>query len=238
MPATTPAATALDSLLTSLHQRWGSRALQPLAALARQPVAAPLSSGFPVLDAALGGGLPRGQISELFGVPTSGAGTLALRLLAQAQQARERDYAVYIDPQGTFDPDYAHRCGVELARLFLVRTPDDLAALDIAYDLAHGGLRQMLVAMGRTLPAAGVLRRLRSALAGSDSLLLLFGSVIPPADYSSPAALRLIVTREAWLSRGADINGCRVQITLEKLPHAPGGIRVPLDIVFPETEQP
>ena len=52
------------------------------------PIAPPaerlVTTGVPALDAALGGGVPRGQISELVGAVSSGRTAVLHRLLAQA----------------------------------------------------------------------------------------------------------------------------------------------------------
>src|SRR5262245_14789916 len=50
---------------------------------------ADLASGIPALDALLGGGLVRGQLSELYGPLSSGRTSLALALLARATELGE-----------------------------------------------------------------------------------------------------------------------------------------------------
>ena len=47
-------------------------------------------TGFTQLDAALGGGFPRGTIATLEGTPSSGRSTLAARLLAEVTPADQR----------------------------------------------------------------------------------------------------------------------------------------------------
>jgi recombination protein RecA len=74
----------LDQVIVAIQERWGSKAIGLSRDRAR--AVSPVSTGFPELDAALGiGGLPRGRISELIGSPTSGAATVALKILANAQ---------------------------------------------------------------------------------------------------------------------------------------------------------
>ena len=50
------------------------------------PAADALPTGFASLDSALGGGIPRGRIVEIFGPPDSGKTTLALQIAARAQR--------------------------------------------------------------------------------------------------------------------------------------------------------
>ncbi len=110
---------ALQQLIATVQRRWGTRALRRLGEDMPRAVAA-LPTGFAALDAALGiGGLPRSQLTELLGTPTSGAITLALTMLARAQAAG--DLAGYVDLSRTFDAEIAALLGVDLAALLLVR---------------------------------------------------------------------------------------------------------------------
>jgi recombination protein RecA len=103
--------------------------------------AAVLPTGFAALDRALGGGLPRGRIVELFG-PTSGKTTLALQVVARVQRGGS---AAWIDADRTFDPTYAARLGVALAGLPVVRPESTEQALEIACRLAGSGGLDLLV---------------------------------------------------------------------------------------------
>ncbi len=83
-------------------------------------------SGLPRLDKLLGGGFPRGAISEVTGEESSGRTGLTLSLLAEA--TRRDDRVAYIDTYDSLDPASARRNGVLLERLLWVRCnapPDD-----------------------------------------------------------------------------------------------------------------
>ncbi len=98
-----------------LEAREGEGALKALLAdlgsqirrgrgLARE-VAEPLrfcSTGIPRLDAQLGGGFPRGRLSELCGAPSSGRTSLAMTLLAET--LARGALAAWIDSADAFDP--------------------------------------------------------------------------------------------------------------------------------------
>jgi len=75
--------------------------------------------GVAALDAALGGGLPRGQVSELTGPPSSGRTTVAWTWLGAAT-ARGESVAL-IDTFDRFDPFTGSQCGLELSRVLWVR---------------------------------------------------------------------------------------------------------------------
>src|SRR6184192_3807091 len=76
-------------------------------------------TGLPDLDARLGGGFPRGQLSEIVGPRSSGRTSLLLQLVADAT-ARGELVAV-IDALDTLDVESAAAAGVDLARLLWVR---------------------------------------------------------------------------------------------------------------------
>ena len=72
-------------------------------------------------------GLPRGQITELCGVPRSGIGTLALMALARAQVGGA--CVVVVDLPGTFDAATAIAHGVDPAALLIIRPESPSAAI-------------------------------------------------------------------------------------------------------------
>lgn len=108
----------------------------------------PLPTGCEVIDQALHGGLPRGQMVEVVG--KVGRLSLALTVLAQATQRRE--LAVMIDGADAFDPRSAEALGIDLRRLLWVRVKngnDALRAADMV--LSAGGVSMLvlyLVAQG------------------------------------------------------------------------------------------
>jgi recombination protein RecA len=102
-----------------------------------------LPTGFASLDRALGGGLPRGRISELFGPEGSGKTTLALQFSAAAQ--RSGAGAAWIDAEHTFDANYAASLGVDIARLPVMQPGSAEQALEMARSLAASGALDLLV---------------------------------------------------------------------------------------------
>src|SRR2546422_10356587 len=76
-------------------------------------------SGIPALDARLGGGLPRGHLSELVGPRSSGRPSLLLRLLAAA--AARGELVALVDALDMFDAGSAAAAGVDLNRLLWIR---------------------------------------------------------------------------------------------------------------------
>ena len=112
------APTQLHALQTLLRKQGLGSALRSVSAK-RYP---PATTGFAELDDLLGGGIPRGQITELVGKASSGCTSVALSLLAEATARQE--IAAYIDASDCFDPPSAERAGVALDRLLWVRCGD------------------------------------------------------------------------------------------------------------------
>jgi hypothetical protein len=71
------------------------------------------------LDAALEGGFPRGQLSEIVGSRSSGRASLLLRLLAAATNRGE--LVALVDALDMFDVESAAAAGVHLDRLLWIR---------------------------------------------------------------------------------------------------------------------
>ncbi len=79
----------------------------------------PASTGLVNLDALLGGGIPRGQITELVGPGSSGRTSVTFAIVAEATERGE--VAAYIDATDSLDPRSAQRAGIALDRLLWVR---------------------------------------------------------------------------------------------------------------------
>jgi hypothetical protein len=76
-------------------------------------------SGATALDARLGGGFPRGQLSELAGPRSSGRTSLLVQMMAAATARGE--LVALVDALDMFDVESAASAGVDLARLLWIR---------------------------------------------------------------------------------------------------------------------
>jgi len=76
-------------------------------------------SGLAVLDARLGGGLPRGQLSEIVGARSSGRTSLLLQMLAAA--TRRGELVAVVDALDALDVESMSLAGIDLSRLLWVR---------------------------------------------------------------------------------------------------------------------
>lgn len=76
-------------------------------------------SGVTGLDASLGGGFPRGQLSEIVGARSSGRASVMLHMLATATARGE--LVALVDVLDMFDVASAAEAGVDLTRLLWIR---------------------------------------------------------------------------------------------------------------------
>lgn len=71
-----------------------------------------ISTGSIAIDHIVGGGFPKGKISEVFGVPSSGKSTLCAMACAKAQ--RLGLYPVYVDAERGLDRVFAEKIGFDV----------------------------------------------------------------------------------------------------------------------------
>ncbi|HZZ84419.1 MAG TPA: hypothetical protein VFE30_07765 [Anaeromyxobacteraceae bacterium] len=157
-----------------------------------------LASGRAAVDSLLGGGFPRGALSEIAGGPASGKTALALSTVAAAGGA-----SAWVDGRAELYPPAARALGVDLARLLIFRPGgrDEVAALWASEALLASGAFAVVV-MDLSLargPVAGrrgaspdaMLRRLRAAAEQGGTVGLWLA---PPLGAPRvPAAVRLEV---------------------------------------------
>lgn len=244
----------LDTVVAQLQRQYGPRAVGK-AAPAAEPVAL-LSTAYPGLDAALGGGVPRGRITELIGQVTSGKVTLAALLLASAQHAGEapppdarfaaagnaaaQGLVAWVDLGYTCDPEYLRRCDLDLDRLLVVRPRDAADGLAIALHLVESQALDALVfdsvtelAGAAEATVAGALAHLATSVTHTQTAVIFLTEPHAQARALAHAAtVRLALYREQWLARGADVRGyaVRVEIVKHKLGRPVAAVRIQIAI--------
>ena len=103
----------------------------------------PILTGLPALDNALGGGLARGQIYEVFGLESSGKTTLSLYLSGCVQA--QGGICAWIDADHSLDVDYAALCGVHPENFLVSETQNLEQGFYILERLASSGAVDWLV---------------------------------------------------------------------------------------------
>ena len=243
--------TALAVLETALRERKLDRTLTTaLPPLERSDPAAFIPFDITVVDAALRGGLPRGQVSELAGPHSSGRTTMLLQLLGAAtrggegsalrgrerEREREREIAALIDTCDSLDVASAAAAGIDLDRLLWIR--GDVGPADRIVDRALKALNLVLQAGGfgvvaidladvsprvlRSLPFTTWLR-LQRIVEGSDTACLL---IVPEPLARSAGGLTVMCTGQTTWSEAT-------QKTLSHLPRRFTGLNTEIRIVSP-----
>jgi recombination protein RecA len=95
------------------------------------------------LDLALGGGIPRGRIIEIYGPESSGKTTVCLHAVAEVQKSGGT--AAYIDAEHALDPAYAKRLGVDTDKLLISQPDSGEQALEILETLVRSNAVDIVV---------------------------------------------------------------------------------------------
>lgn len=133
---------ALNLVLTQIERNFGKGAIMRLGDATRMKVET-ISSGALTLDLALGGGLPKGRVIEIYGPESSGKTTLALHAVAEVQ--RNGGVAAFVDAEHALDPTYAAALGVDIANLLVSQPDTGEAALEIVDQLVRSAAVDIVV---------------------------------------------------------------------------------------------
>ena len=101
------------------------------------------STGALSLDLALGGGIPRGRIIEIYGPESSGKTTLSLHAVAEVQKMGGT--AAFVDAEHALDPLYAEKIGVRLDKLLVSQPDNGEQALEIVETLVRSNAVDIIV---------------------------------------------------------------------------------------------
>ena len=142
-PAETDRKKALATAIAKIEKDYGKGTIMRLGDDIPVNVEA-LSTGSFTLDLALGiGGVPKGRIIEIYGPEASGKTTLALHVVASAQQ--NGGEAAYIDVEHALEPAYARALGVDIDSLLISQPDTGEQALDITESLVRSGAVDVVV---------------------------------------------------------------------------------------------
>ncbi|MGH7157087.1 MAG: recombinase RecA [Candidatus Saccharimonadales bacterium] len=95
------------------------------------------------LDLALGGGIPKGRIIEIYGPESSGKTTVCLHAVAEVQRAGGT--AAYVDAEHALDPAYAKRLGVDTDKLLISQPDSGEQALEVVETLVRSNAVDIIV---------------------------------------------------------------------------------------------
>ena len=134
----------LEIALAQIEKSFGKGAVMRLGEQGNSEQIQSIPTGSLTLDTALGiGGLPRGRIIEIFGAESAGKSTLAMSVVAEAQQMGGQ--AAFIDIEHAMDPNYAKKIGVDTDKLLISQPDSAEQALEITEYLIRSGALDIIV---------------------------------------------------------------------------------------------
>lgn len=133
---------ALELALAQIEKNFGKGSIMKMGEAKRLPIET-ISTGSISLDLALGGGIPRGRVSEIYGPESSGKTTLTLHVIAEAQ--KKGGQCAFIDAEHALDPEYAKRIGVDMNNLLVSQPDSGEQALEITETLVRSNAIDVIV---------------------------------------------------------------------------------------------
>ena len=140
---------AIKNAISQIEKNYGQGTIMKMGDTGKIKVET-FSTGALSLDQALGGGIPKGRVIEIYGPESSGKTTLALHTIAEAQKAGGS--AAFIDAEHALDPEYAKKIGVNVDELLISQPDNGEQALEIVETLTRsGGIDVIVIGAARVL---------------------------------------------------------------------------------------
>ena len=133
-------------------------------------------TGSLLFDAMMDGGLRTGTVVELYGRPNSGKSFLAYKAMASAQRLWPDRTVAWFDFEGKFSPEFAERCGIDVANLAAERPEYAEEGVDVMEQMLRSGAVSVVVC---------------------DSV----AAMVPKADYDESAEHSSMATRARLMSK-------------------------------------
>lgn len=162
---------ALKMALESIEKQFGKGAIMSMGADSVSNVEM-IPTGIISLDLALGGGVPRGRIIEIYGPESSGKTSLAITIVAQIQ--KNKGIAAFIDAEHAFDSEYAKKLGVDLDGLLISQPDTGEQALEITETLVRSNAVDIIVidSVAALVPRAEIEGEMGDAMMGVHARLM------------------------------------------------------------------
>src|SRR5580700_6197372 len=169
--ATEGKAKALDLALDSIEKQFGRGSIMKLGD-SRTMAVETIPTGSLSLDLALGGGLPKGRVIEIYGPESSGKTTVTLHAIAEVQKSGGT--AAFIDAENALDPAYAKRLGVDVENLLISQPDNGEQALEIVETLVRSNAVDLIVvdSVAALVPRAEIEGDMGDSLPGLQARLM------------------------------------------------------------------
>lgn len=133
---------ALQLAVDSIEKQFGKGSIMRLGEAHKVDVEM-IPTGSLSLDIALGGGIPRGRIIEIYGPESSGKTTVCLHAVAEVQ--KRGGTAAYVDAEHALDPAYASKLGVNIDSLLISQPDSGEQALEVVETLVRSNAVDIIV---------------------------------------------------------------------------------------------
>ncbi|MEK7603163.1 MAG: recombinase RecA [Patescibacteria group bacterium] len=162
---------ALGLALETIEKQFGKGSIMKLGEAHKVHVET-IPTGSLSLDIALGGGIPKGRVVEVYGPESSGKTTLTLHAIAEVQ--KQGGTAAFIDAEHALDPAYAKRIGVDVENLLLSQPDNGEQALEIVETLVRSNAVDMIVidSVAALVPRAEIEGDMGDSLPGLQARLM------------------------------------------------------------------
>jgi recombination protein RecA len=162
---------ALGMALEQIEKQFGKGSIMKLGD-AHTIAVETIPTGSLSLDIALGGGVPKGRVVEIYGPESSGKTTLTLHAIAEVQ--KNGGTAAFIDAEHALDPAYAKRIGVDVDNLLLSQPDNGEQALEITETLVRSNAVDIIVvdSVAALVPRAEIEGDMGDALPGLQARLM------------------------------------------------------------------
>lgn len=158
-------------VLNQIERNFGKGSIMRLGDAGRMKVET-IPTGALTLDLALGGGLPKGRVIEIYGPESSGKTTVALHALAEVQKSGGT--AAFVDAEHALDPVYAEALGVDIEELLVSQPDTGEMALEVVDQLVRSAAIDLVVvdSVAALVPRAEIEGEMGDAHVGLQARLM------------------------------------------------------------------
>lgn len=167
-----------------------------------------LPFGMPLLDDILGGGIPAGRISIVYGDYSSLKTTLALKWIAHNQKNGKR--ALFVDAEYTYQQEWAEQLGVNTNDLIVSQPPTGEKAIDIIADVLPYFDMVVIDSLPALVPSVMLEESAEKAFIGAHARLITRGLLRLNAKNQKAAIMALNQTRTQIGFPGEQLPGGKV----------------------------